>query len=57
MMVNSNVRDERETDMMSSRWLTISFEKQIEDPKHVEPCGKWFSKLVMAGVCENGEIY
>jgi len=45
-----NVCDEGETDMMSFRWLTISFEKQIEDPKHVEPCSKCFSKLVMAGV-------
>jgi len=52
-----NVRDERETDMMSSRWLTICFEKQIEEPKHVEPCEKCFSKLVMAGVSENGQIY
>jgi len=52
-----NVRDERETDMMSSRWLTICFEKQIEEPKHVEPCAKCFSKLVMAGVSENGQIY
>jgi len=32
-----NTRDERETDMMSSRWNTFYFLKQIENPEHTEP--------------------
>ena len=44
-----NQRDERETDMMSSRWLTIKFSKPIENPQHMEPCTKCFSKMVMSG--------
>ena len=47
-----NQRDERENDMMSSRWLTIRFSKQIENPQHVEPCTKCFAKLVMLGCDE-----
>ena len=44
-----NVRDDRESDMMSSRWMTFRFMKQIESPEHIAPCPKCFAKLIMEG--------
>lgn len=46
-----NTRDERETDMMSSRWLSFQFSYQIpgEQMKDLEPCTTCFSKLVLLG--------
>lgn len=48
-----NERDQRESDMMSSRWMTFKFFKQIEKPEHIEPCPKCFAKFVMEGHQEN----
>jgi len=44
-----NTKDERETDMMSSRWFTIPFKKQIINPLRFKPCPKCFAELVMSG--------
>jgi len=44
-----NTKDERETDMMSSRWFTIPFKKQIINPQRFKPCPKCFAELVMSG--------
>lgn len=46
-----NICDERETEMMSSRWLTFPFSYQIpnSEVKNIEPCPACFSKLVFLG--------
>lgn len=44
-----NNRDQRETDMMSSRWMTFRFNRQIENPQFIEPCKHCFAKFIMAG--------
>ena len=44
-----NVRDERETDMMSSRWFHIEFDRQIANVQHTEACPKCFASLIMTG--------
>ena len=52
------VRDDRESDMMSSRWLTFEFHNQIrpEDMKQLSPCPYCFSKLVLEG-SEGEELF
>ena len=46
-----NVEDERETEMMNSRWRMIRFKHVFEekDQKKVEPCGSCFARLVLLG--------
>ena len=46
-----NSRDERETDMMSSRWNTFAFKHQIphSEAKDMPPCPHCFAELVMLG--------
>ncbi|CAB4020514.1 Hypothetical predicted protein [Paramuricea clavata] len=46
-----NVEDERETEMMNSRWRMIRFKHAFEekDQKKVEPCGSCFARLVLLG--------
>lgn len=46
-----SVEDERETDMMNSRWRMIRFKHAFEekDQKNVEPCGSCFARLVLMG--------
>ena len=52
-----NVRNDKETDMMSSRWMTFTFTKQIEQPQHVESCSKCFARLVLHGIYDgNGHF-
>ena len=50
-----NVRDQRECDMMSSRWMTFRFTKQIKTPELIEPCPKCFSRLILEGAEANAE--
>ena len=47
-----NVKDQRETDMMSSRWREFNFGHQIpkEDIKDLEPCPRCFCTLVVQGM-------
>ena len=44
-----NVEDERETDMMNSRWRIIKFKHVFEekDQRKVKPCGSCFAKLIL----------
>jgi len=44
-----NVRDDRESDMMASRWHKFSFHHQIDNPKVLEPCPRCFAVLAMEG--------
>ena len=46
-----NFKDDRETEMMSSRWNVFTFNKQIspEKMKNLPPCPHCFSALVMQG--------
>ena len=46
-----NMRDDRESDMMSSRWKVFTFTYQIplRESKQLSPCPHCFSKLVMVG--------
>ena len=44
-----NSTDKQEDRMMSSRWMTFEFTTEIASPKHIDPCGKCFAKMVMAG--------
>ena len=46
-----NSRDERETDMMSSRWNMFTFHVQIpsHESKDMPPCAHCFSELAMSG--------
>jgi hypothetical protein len=46
-----NSRDERENDMMSSRWNIFTFSVQIppNECKDMHPCARCFSNLVMSG--------
>jgi hypothetical protein len=52
-----NIRDDRESDMMHSRWQTFSFTHQIpaDKAKHLEPCTHCFSKLVLEGSEVDGD--
>ena len=47
-----NVEDERETDMMNSRWGIIKFKHVFvqKDHQKVKPCGSCFTKLVLTAV-------
>lgn len=47
-----NVRDERETEMMASRWRLFEFTKQIslQSMKVLPPCPHCFSTLVIQGM-------
>ena len=51
-----NVRDERESDMMASRWHMFTFHQQIARPKAIEPCTRCFSELVLEGVQPGVEL-
>jgi hypothetical protein len=44
-----NTSDNREDDMMSSRWKMFKFSHQFreEDQKHVQPCGHCFAKFIL----------
>ena len=46
-----NVRDDKESDMMSTRWKVFSFFKQIpiKEAKNIPLCPHCFSVLVMLG--------
>lgn len=50
-----NSRDDRETDMMTSRWNKFELYEQIpkEKAKHMEPCPRCFSELVLQGADED----
>ena len=52
-----NIRDERESAMMSSRWHTFDFTHQIENAKYVDPWTCCFSKLVLMGAEEYIKIF
>ena len=51
-----NIRDERESAMMSSRWHTFNFTHEIENVKNIDPCTCCFSILVLMGAEEDGDI-
>ena len=51
-----NIRDERESAMMSSCWHTFSFTNQIENAKKIDPYTCCFSKLVLMFAEENVDI-
>ena len=44
-----NLQDERETDMMASRWQMFSFNHQIENPRVINPCSRCFAELILLG--------
>ena len=44
-----NLQDERETDMMSSRWQMFFFSHQIDNPRVINPCTRSFVELVLLG--------
>ena len=50
-----NVRDDKECDMMASRWLMFTFGFQVENPKSIEPCPRCFSELILSGVMPDEE--
>lgn len=47
-----NAEDERETDMMNSRWRIIKFKHVFEEKEQrkIKPCGSCFAKLVLMAV-------
>ena len=47
-----NVKDQRETDMMSSRWREFNFTHQIpkDEIKDLVPCPRCFCTLVVQGM-------
>lgn len=49
MFIKNGAIDERESEMMSVRWVTITFHAQIPQSKQKEipPCGKCFARLVL----------
>ena len=51
-----NIRDKRKSGMMSSRWHTFSFTNQIENAKNIDPWTYCFSKFVLMGAEEDGDI-
>ena len=51
-----NIRDERESAMMSSRWYTFNFTHQIENARNIDPCTGCFSKFVLMGAEEDSDI-
>ena len=44
-----NLQDDRETDMMASRWQFFSFFHEIERPRVIKPCSRCFGELVLLG--------
>ena len=44
-----NLQDDRETDMMASRWQFFSFFHEIERPRVIKPCSMCFGELVLLG--------
>ena len=54
-----NSRDDRETDMMATRWNLFTFQKQIpiKDSKQIPPCPHCFSLLVMSGTLKPVKQY
>ena len=44
-----NIQDDRETDMMASRWQIFSFFHDIERPRVIKPCPRCFAELVLLG--------
>ena len=44
-----NLQDDRETDMMASRWQMFSFFHEIERPRVIKPCPRCFAELVLLG--------
>ena len=51
-----NIRDGRESAMMSSCWHTFNLTYQIENAKNVDPCTCCFSKFVSVSAEEDGYI-
>ena len=53
-----NVRDDKESDMMSSRWQLFQFHYQIpaSDTKNIQPCPYCFSELVLQGSEVDGSL-
>ena len=51
-----NIRDERESIMMSPRWHTLNVTHQIENAKIIDPCTGSFSQLVLVGAEEDDDI-
>ena len=44
-----NLQDDRETDMMASRWQFFSFFHEIERPRVIKSCSRCFGELVLLG--------
>ena len=44
-----NLQDDRETDMMASRWQMFSFFHENERPRVIKPCPRCFAELVLLG--------
>ena len=49
-----NNRDDRESDMMASRWRMFTFDKRIASPQHFDPCPRCFAELLALGIEEDG---
>ena len=46
---NFSFQDDRETDMMASRWEMFSFFHEIEQPRVIKPCPRCFTEFVLLG--------
>ena len=46
---NFSLQDDRETDMMASRWEMFSFFHEIEQPRVIKPCPRCFTEFVLLG--------
>ena len=44
----SNLQDNRETNMMASRWQMFSFLHEVEWPRVIKPCPRCFADLVLS---------
>ena len=44
-----SLQDDRETDMMASRWQMFSFFHEIERPRVIKPCPRCFTEFVLLG--------
>lgn len=44
-----NLQDERETDMIASRWRIFSFNHQIENPRLINLFPRCFSEIILLG--------
>lgn len=48
--VRNGMKDQKETDMMASRWRLFSFTHTIKNPnRDLEPCPRCFAELIMYG--------